>query len=147
MLKKHLEKLFYFSWFTVDLISPAIIQSRLCRLHNLGKSSSYRVGKFPSVENRAFQPYYVHRWNSRGCGDLIIWFGGRLCKSFQGPHSFAVPSLCPTIRLPLVARVSHFILSSVWAPSKCCSVKCRHPLSLVNISFIIPRMKAWCSHG
>jgi hypothetical protein len=56
-VEKHLKKLFYFSWFTVDLISPAIIQSRLCRLHNLGKSSSYRVGKFPSVENRAFQPY------------------------------------------------------------------------------------------
>jgi hypothetical protein len=38
-----------------------------------------------AVTHKDIRQKTVHRQESRGCGDLFIWFGGPLDKRFQGP--------------------------------------------------------------
>ncbi len=73
-------------------------------------------------------PFYrktVHTYESRGCGDLFIWFEGTLNNSFQGPI-ICHPLFPTTIRLPLapiaIEPVSNFFSLFMWALGTYCFV-------------------------
>ncbi len=69
----------------------------------------------------------MHRVESRGCGDVFIWFGGPPNKSFKGPHVLC-PLLIPNTGLPLVQTaikpVFNLFLSSLWVLGKTGQLQC-----------------------
>jgi hypothetical protein len=82
----------------------------------------------------------VHKHELRGCGDLFIWFGGPLEKSFQGPV------VCWSLESPiagcywLLKQSNQFLilfslLCGPWANAVL--LKCHNPHSLAKSSSIM----------
>jgi hypothetical protein len=81
---------------------------------------------YPGGGAKTFYRKTEHTYESRGCGDLFIWFGGTLNKSFHGPV-ICHPLFPTTIRLLLapidIKPVSNFFLVSLWTLRNYCFVQ------------------------
>jgi hypothetical protein len=67
----------------------------------------------------------VDRQESRGCGDIFVWFGPSL-QQFPGPSHMLISHSTKhwlLLALTMIKPVSNYVLASVWALGKYCFVQ------------------------